>query len=272
METMPRGGESRPMRRQYLLGTPLCLTTYEEFAQQCLVLARQPGTFSVDFTNAHIVTLRRRDPAFREATRRVDYFIPDASPLLWCLNWKGAGLPDRVYGPTFMRRLVSKATPGYTHYFLGGSSECVTRLQARLQQLNPEVKIAGSHHGYFGEADGAAILDEINRLSPDFIWVGLGTPKQQYWVHQHRAAIKRGVILAVGYAFDVNAGTKRDAPMVMQRLGLTWLFRALAEPRRFGWRVARFYPVFLFYLFWDGWRGRLFAAPGTETGASPRCP
>jgi len=69
--------------------------------------------------------------------------------------------------------------------------------------------------------DEAKIVAGINRLSPDFIWIGLGTPKQQDWIHRHKDEIKRGVLFAVGFAFDVNAGLKRDAPGWMQRGGLT---------------------------------------------------
>jgi N-acetylglucosaminyldiphosphoundecaprenol N-acetyl-beta-D-mannosaminyltransferase len=260
-QSTSRFANSEPPARQYVLGTPLCLTTYEGFCCHCLHLARQPGTFSVDFSNAQIVSLRRHDPVFREATSRVDFFMPDGSPLLWCLNSRGAKLPDRVYGPTFMRHLVSLPAPGYTHYFLGGSDECLRRLEAACLQRNPGIEIVGAHHGYFKSADEPAILEEINRLSPDFVWVGLGTPKQQYWVNENRDRIRRGVILAVGFAFDVNAGTKRDAPMWMQRSGLNWLYRTAAEPRRIGGRVLRYHSLFLYYLFRDGLSGRLFAPP-----------
>ena len=98
-------------------------------------------------------------------------------------------------------------------------------------------------------------MEEINRLSPDFIWVGLGTPKQQEWISRNRPMLKRGVLLAVGFAFDVNAGTKRDAPPWMQRTGTTWLFRLVQEPRRLAPRYLRYNSLFVFYLLWDGLRG-----------------
>ena len=90
--------------------------------------------------------------------------------------------------------------------------------------------------------------DEINRLSPDFIWVGFGTPKQQAWVKRHKHLLRRGVILTVGFAFDVNAGMKPDAPGWMQRLGLTWVFRLASEPRRLAPRYLRYNFLFLWYL------------------------
>ena len=127
-------------------------------------------------------------------------------------------------------------------------------------EQNPKVQIVGARNGYFKPGDEPKIVEEINRLSPDFIWIGLGTPKQQAWIHKYRNQVQRGVLLAVGFAFDVNAGMKADAPLWMQRRGLTWLHRLSSEPRRLGPRYLRNNFWFLFYLFWDGLRGKAWAA------------
>jgi N-acetylglucosaminyldiphosphoundecaprenol N-acetyl-beta-D-mannosaminyltransferase len=124
------------------------------------------------------------------------------------------------------------------------------------------VKFAGGFHGMCrldGALEGGAELDviaEINRLSPDFIWVGLGTPKQQAWIHKHKHLIKHGVMLGVGFAFDANAGMKPDAPQWMQRAGLTWVHRLASEPRRLGPRYFKYNILFLYYLMRDGLRGK----------------
>ncbi len=112
----------------------------------------------------------------------------------------------------------------------------------------PLLKIVGSHHGYFRTEEEDEIVAEINHLSPDFIWIGLGTPKQQDWIHRRKGEIERGILLAVGFAFDVNAGSKKDAPDWMQRLGLTWLFRIIREPRRLLRRYLKYNTLFLYYL------------------------
>ena len=185
--------------------------------------------------------MRRADAEFRQLTDGFDYFIPDGMPLIWCLNRQGAGLRDRVYGPTFMRRCLV-ATPAQRHYFLGGSRECLQRLKTRMLAIQPQLQIVGQRDGYFSADAEPEIVDEINRLSPDFIWIGLGTPKQQDWIFRNRFKISRGVLLAVGFAFDVNAGTKEDAPLFLPQLGLTWLFRVATDPRapsprHVGWPV-----------------------------------
>jgi N-acetylglucosaminyldiphosphoundecaprenol N-acetyl-beta-D-mannosaminyltransferase len=86
--------------------------------------------------------------------------------------------------------------------------------------------------------------------------VGFGTPKQQAWVKRHKQVIRRGMILTVGFAFDVNAGTKRDAPLWMQHVGLTWVYRLASEPRRLASRYFKYNLLFLSYLLRDGLRGK----------------
>lgn len=239
-----------------VLGTPLTATSYQEFIDYCHTLSSEPCAFAVDLSNTQVVTMRRHEPWFREITSRIDFFLPDGMPLVWCLNRRGAGMFDRVYGPTFMRDFFARSPVSSTHYLFGGSAECLAQLQRRLSALRPGLQIVGSHHGYFRPEEEEKILEEINRLSPDFIWVGLGTPKQQDWIHRYKSRIKRGILFAVGFAFDVNAGTKRDAPAWMQRCGLTWLFRIASEPRRMFKRYLRYNTFFLFYLAKDTLFGR----------------
>ncbi|MBP7827235.1 MAG: WecB/TagA/CpsF family glycosyltransferase [Verrucomicrobia bacterium] len=248
------------MKTMYVLGAPLLVTTYDELAAQCLAWARAPRCFTLEFVNTHIVTAMRHDPAFRAIIATYDHLLPDGMPLVWCLNRAGAGLRDRVYGPTFMRRFLETAPAGTTHYLLGGSAECGARLREIFQQRNPGLRFVGAFHGWC-EEDGqleaeVRVMEELHTLAPDFIWVGFGTPKQQAWAARHKAALRRGVVLTVGFAFDANAGLKPDAPIGWQRAGLTWLFRLISEPRRLGPRYLRFNTLFLYYLLADGLRGR----------------
>jgi N-acetylglucosaminyldiphosphoundecaprenol N-acetyl-beta-D-mannosaminyltransferase len=237
-----------------VLGTRLQCTTYDQFIRFCQWRCRQEGVIAVDFTNTHIVTLRRDDVRFRDLTSRFDYFIPDGMPLIWALNAGGAKLRDRVYGPTFMRECVLRSPAPFTHYFLGGSQECLEALTKVFSNQNTSVQIVGARNGYFNSAAEPEIVNEINALSPDFIWIGLGTPKQQEWIHRHKSAIRRGILFAVGFAFDVNAGTKKDAPGTMQRAGLTWLYRLLTEPRRLAPRYLKYNSLFVWYLIRDAMR------------------
>ena len=186
------------MATLHVLGTPLLVTDYGQLGRHCLEWARGSRCVALDFANTQIVTMRRHEPDFRDLTSAYDYFPPDGMPLVWCLNRAGAGLSDRVYGPTFMRRFLAEVPGEFTHYLLGGSEQCGARLRESFLRLNPSIRFVGSFHGKCdsrGMLEGNAgqeLMQEIIRLSPDFIWVGLGTPKQQAWVKRHKHLIPRG--------------------------------------------------------------------------------
>jgi exopolysaccharide biosynthesis WecB/TagA/CpsF family protein len=246
-----------------VLGTDLACTDYDSLGIFLLHHSRTTRSFVVDFTNTHIVTLRRHDPQFRLTTSDVDLFIPDGMPLIWCLNMQGAALGDRVYGPTFFRKFLATCPPDRTHYFLGGNDECLSLLRRNLLRRNPALNIAAMRNGYFH--DDEPIVEDIERHNPDFLWVGLGTPRQQEFIHRWKTRLSAKVVLAVGFAFDVNAGTKPDAPLWMQRLGLTWLYRLASEPHRLWRRYTRFNTLFLYYTARD-------ALLGTPTPTPSRLP
>ncbi len=250
------------IRSLRVLGTPLLVTDYDGLSATCVDWARQRRLVAMDFANTQVVTLRRHESAFRDLTSAYDHFPPDGMPLIWCMNAAGAGLRDRVYGPIFMHRFLSSVSGEFSHYLLGGSSECGARLRERYLKINPDLRFVGAFHGRcladgrIDPSEEQSVLQELDRLKPDFIWVGFGTPKQQAWVRHYKSRISRGVILTVGFAFDVNAGSKPDAPMWMQRLALTWVFRLCSEPKRLASRYFKYNLLFLYYLLLDGLRGR----------------
>jgi N-acetylglucosaminyldiphosphoundecaprenol N-acetyl-beta-D-mannosaminyltransferase len=228
--------------------TELTPTSYEELAREFYGPAPQPAAIA-DFTNTHILILRLTNPAFRSSTASVDRFIPDSMPLTWCVNLAAGRtlMPDRVYGPEFMHRCL-KNSPAHTrHYFLGASEDCLAELVTAVEKLNPSLTIAGTHHGYFSDSDWPAILEKIKAAAPDLVWIGLGTPKQQRFSDWAKPRLTQGWLLNVGFAFDVNAGRKSDAPKWMQSMGLTWFYRMLSEPRRLAPRYLRFNTLFLLY-------------------------
>ena len=210
------------------------------------------GTLAIDFANTHIVTMRRHDPDFAKLSECIDITVPDGMPLVWAMNRKGAGLKDRVYGPTFTREFLKNCPAGMTHYLVGGSEECGRRFRDRMLKINPSLNFVGGYHGHCSPdghlEDDESVFQDILEKRPDFIWVGLGTPKQYGWIARIKPKLDHGVLLAVGFAFDVNAGMKPDAPSWMQRCGLTWLYRMASEPRRLVGRYLKWNSLFLFYV------------------------
>lgn len=205
----------------------------------------------VDFTNTHITVLRLTDPEFRRSTECVDHFVPDSMPLTWCVNLAAGEtvMPDRVYGPEFMKRCLRNSPVHVRHYFLGASEDCLADLIKETTKLNPHLNVCGSHHGYFKPDEWPRVLEHINASTPDVIWVGLGTPKQQAFTSWAKDKLRQGWLLNVGFAFDVNARRKKDAPKWMQSMGLTWVYRLISEPQRLGPRYAKFNSLFLLYAF-----------------------
>lgn len=262
-------------RYVHVLGAPLLVTTYEDLRARCVEWAGQPRVTTVAFSNTQIVTLVRHDPEFRQVMSTFDCLVSDSTPLTWCMNLAGAGLRDRVYGPTFMRYFLERAPTGSTHFLVGGSPECAARLQHRFTRVNPGLQFVGSYHGRcdlqgrLDPAEEANLLDEINQRAPDYLWICFGAPKQQRWAARYKPHLRRGVVLVVGFAFEANAGLKPDAPVWMQRAGLTWLYRMVTEPRRLGPRYAKYNSLFLWYLLWDGLRGRAWG-PWPQHGARRR--
>lgn len=250
-------------RIQPCLGTPLTITDHAGALELCLALARSDRPKAAEFCNTQIVTLRRSDPDYRRISEAFDHFIPDCTPLLWLLNAHGAGMKDRVYGPAFFDHALRNSPAGVTHFLLGGSEKCGEILKEKYQRLNPNLRIVGSFHGRCDAAGGLGdddigVLEALQRLKPDLVWVGLGTPKQQRWIHRVKPLLENGMLLSVGQAFDVNAGLRKDAPGWMQRCGLTWLFRLCSEPRRLLGRYLRHNTEFIGYLLVDMVRGRIF--------------
>ncbi len=174
---------------------------------------------------------------------------PDGMPMVWSARWAGAKHVERVYGPDLMAALCRRAAErGWTSYFYGGKDGVPELLAERLTDRYPGLKVVGTYSPPFrplSEAEDAEIVSQINAVSPDLVWVGLSTPKQERWVADHVGRLGASALLAVGAAFDIHAGTLQQAPAPMQRAGLEWLYRIYREPRRLWWRYLRNNPRFV---------------------------
>ena len=194
---------------------------------------------SVHFCTAHTVVEASRSEVLRVALRdESSVNTPDGMPLVWTGRLKGH-VVERVYGPDVMLAVLDRGRKtGHRHYFYGGAPGVVERLVAQMRERYPGLQVAGFETPPFRpltEEEDRAAVARINEARPDCVWVGLGAPKQDFWVYEHRERLQAGALLAVGAAFDFHSGTKRQAPHWMQRSGTEWLFRLLSEPRRL-WR------------------------------------
>jgi N-acetylglucosaminyldiphosphoundecaprenol N-acetyl-beta-D-mannosaminyltransferase len=179
----------------------------------------------------------------------LDMVVPDGQPVRWALNLLyGAKLPDRVYGPTLMLKICAMAAERGLPIFLYGSKpEVLAALSEQLQHKFPGMIVAGvqpSHFRRLNEDEQLAMADQIRESGAAITFVGLGCPRQEVWVYEHLKYLDMPV-LAVGAAFDFHAGLLPQAPPVMQRFGLEWLFRLVQEPRRLWRRYLLLNPAYL---------------------------
>lgn len=200
-------------------------------------------------TGVHGVIESQRDPSLLQIHNQAGMVTPDGMPLVWLSRLHGHKHADRVYGPDLMLRCCDwSVRNGYRHFFFGGNAGVPEVLAERLKRKIPGLQITGTHSPPFGPVtpeEDEAIVRRINESAPDIVWVGLSTPKQEKWMHEHLGRVRAPVMIGVGAAFDFNAGLKRQAPHWMQRAGLEWLFRLVTEPRRLWRRYAFSIPVFL---------------------------
>ena len=141
----------------------------------------------------------------------------------------------RVAGPDLMHEIFKLSEENrYKHYFYGSSEETLKQLNIKLKEKYPKINIVGMFSPPFKEEvslENEEKLNEINKLNPDFIWVGLGAPKQEIWMKLHENKVN-GLMIGVGAGFDYFADKIKRAPKWMQKSSLEWLYRLMQEPRR----------------------------------------
>lgn len=233
------GGED-PLKRVNVLGVGV-MPLHLDLAVQTLDAWHTQGRRSyVCCVSVHGIVTSQRDPEIRRAINHSGMATEDGMPLVWWSRYMGFTGARRVCGSDLMDAMCELAAKrGHRHYFYGGSPRVVDELVVRLKRRHPGLIIAGYHSPPFRpltDKEDAAEVAAINETQPDFVWVGLGMPKQEKWIASHVGRIHATALLGVGAAFDFHAGAKARAPTWMQRSGLEWLFRLASEPKRLAHR------------------------------------
>lgn len=234
-----------------VVGTEISMTSYAEVID---ALGQRPSDRAtvVAVCNVHSVMSARGNRELSRALAAADITTSDGVPLVWAIRWTARPEQERVYGPELTRRVITETVErGWRHYFYGSTPETLAALEEAISEIAPGALIAGSHSPPYralspDETDAA--LADIRAARTDVLWVGLGMPKQELWMHQVRAELPGVALMGVGAAFDFIAGTKKEAPVWIQRIGLEWLFRLSQEPRRLWRRYIFNNPAFVFLL------------------------
>jgi N-acetylglucosaminyldiphosphoundecaprenol N-acetyl-beta-D-mannosaminyltransferase len=222
-----------------VIGVEISAIDLKEAVQTILSWKERGERHSVSTCTAHTLVECQRDPRLRRKVNSASLVTPDGMPLVWIAHRRGLRHVSRVYGPDLMLAVCEEGLPlGARHYFYGGAPDVPERLAASLRTRLPDLVVAGTMSPPYRELtadEDAAVVDQINAAKPDIVWVGLGTPKQDFWTADHLGKLNASALIGVGAAFDFHSGRVRQAPLWVQRSGFEWLFRLVQEPRRL-WR------------------------------------
>jgi N-acetylglucosaminyldiphosphoundecaprenol N-acetyl-beta-D-mannosaminyltransferase len=221
--------------RLRILGVPIDVMLFEEAVEIVLGWMEDPASRTAHFCNVHLVVTAHDSRPLLEALESGTLNATDGMPLVWMARHLGAR-GERVPGPDLMLAVMDRGRAhDARHYLYGGAPGVAEALERRLVADLPGLQVVGAWSPPFSPPTADELDADLVRIqvaSPDFVWVGLGAPKQEYWVEQARGRLRVAGVMTVGAAFDFHSGAKRRAPHWMQRTGLEWLYRLAREPRR----------------------------------------
>jgi N-acetylglucosaminyldiphosphoundecaprenol N-acetyl-beta-D-mannosaminyltransferase len=237
-----------------VLGVPVDAVQMPDVIQRMerWILQRDASRY-IAVTSVHGVIESQQDGTFKQTLDSADMVIPDGMPLVWFGRRNGFDMPKRVCGADLFEEFCRAThTKGYTHFLYGGAAGVPEALAEVLERRFPGVRIAGTYSPPFRpltvEEDRQA-LEMINRSAADVLWVGLGCPKQERWMYEHRHRLTVPVVVGVGAAFDFLSGGSPRVPRVMGDHGLEWIYRLWKEPRRLWRRHLIIYSSLVYYWF-----------------------
>jgi len=223
--------------------------SFSEAVERIIELAREKHSYYVVTPNADHVVRYQEDAKFQAVYQKAALVVADGMPLVWGSKWLGTPLQARVTGADLLPALCTAAAKAeLSVYFLGAPAGVGQQAADNMLAINPKLAVVGVYSPPFGfEQDAtecAHIIQQINAAQPDIVFVGLGSPKQEFWMADTQTELKVGVMLGIGAAIAFAAGTEKRAPKLMQNIGLEWLHRLLSDPKRLAKRYAKDFKFF----------------------------
>jgi N-acetylglucosaminyldiphosphoundecaprenol N-acetyl-beta-D-mannosaminyltransferase len=237
------------MQKKQILGTYITPITYDRTCALINHWQSNNESLYICAANVHMVMEAHDSPTYQQVINEADLVTSDGMPLVWMLRLLGYPHQERVYGPTLTEKLLQKASEESIPIgFFGSTPEVLRILVTNVKKEYPKVDIVYAYSPPFkriSDEEDLEITKRINLSGARILFIGLGCPKQEYWMHAHRGKVQ-AVMLGVGAAFDFLARTKPQAPLWIQKIGLEWLFRLLTEPKRLWKRYFINNPRFIF--------------------------
>ena len=201
------------------------------YAEQMIQQGEQCRIFAM---NPEKAIAARENPELYSCLSSAELLIPDGIGVIWASRLNGVNFKERVPGSELMPKLCEMAAKnGYGVFLFGAKEEVNEQAAARLVESYPGLKIAGRQNGYVSEQETPALIEKINASGAQLLFVALGSPKQEYWMHNNKDQLNVLVMQGVGGTFDVLAGNVKRAPKLWRAIHLEWLYRLLSQPQRF---------------------------------------
>lgn len=234
-----------------VIGCKISKTTTQGAVQEILSQVRSKQGGYVCFANVHAGVTAYNNPGYLSVLNHSFLTLPDGRPIYWIGRLNGVQGIEQIPGPDFLPKLMAqKSNPPLRHYFYGGQPEALEKMIVNLKKKFPDAVLAGWESPPFRELsidEDSQAIRRIKESKADIVWVGLGAPKQEYWMAFHQDQLKPIVLLGVGAAFDFHAGSIERAPIWMRKIGLEWLHRLVQEPNRLWRRYLVTNTLFLIY-------------------------
>lgn len=187
--------------------------------------------------NGHSISIINSNPEMGKLMNQADIIHADGqSVVTFSKHFSEHIIPERSATTDTIHDVPQMSSEALQHFLLGANSETIERCANIMSQKYDNFLIAGTHHGYFNQAEEDSIIERINAANPEILWVGLGKPKEQEFIIRNKAKLNVPVIISCGGCYNFVTGDYRRAPELMQKLGLEWLHRAATEPKKLLWR------------------------------------
>lgn len=195
--------------------------------------------------NVEFIMMSQKDKEFFDLLQESSLSTPDSIGVIIGAKLQKKSFKERIPGQSYFRKIIELSNEkGYSIYLLGGKPGIPEKAKENLEKLFPNVNIVGVHHGYFSKNEEKEVIEEINELQPNVLFVALGAPRQEKWIKEHKNELKVDVATGQGGTFDYEAGKIRRAPVWIQKIGMEWFWRLCREPSRIKRQLVL--PVYLF--------------------------
>jgi N-acetylglucosaminyldiphosphoundecaprenol N-acetyl-beta-D-mannosaminyltransferase len=229
-----------------ILGVTIDNITEEEAAQKTKKLIEESNKSCkiIVAPNVEFIMQAQKDKEFYDILKEAELATPDSIGVMIAGKLQKKPFKQRIPGQAYFRKILETAEKeGWTVYLLGGKDDIPLKTKENVERIYPNLKIVGYHEGFFEKDSEEEVINQINELKPNILFVAMGAPRQEKWIAKHKNELKVDVAAGQGGTFDYEAGNIKRAPKWIQKIGMEWFWRLILQPSR----IKRMYvlPIYL---------------------------